>query len=250
MSESHPINISRAKRVDLGDYSVDEARRMLDLFDGLGVSAVDLTFTDVDGNHDAGRFRRAMPIDDLYRRAHSVLADATRHELNVIVRPPAARPVFLQLDDLDVISVARVKPIAFLVIATSPGNHQAWLAFVEPIDIEFARRLRKGIGADPSASGATRLAGSFNFKAKYAPVFPRVSIAHSMPGRLTTMAEIEQCNLLAAEVLRPTVYSRRQRMDNSSAPTGWPTTSSVYVARQRIATGAHPIRASVTLRGA
>jgi hypothetical protein len=34
-------------------------------------------------------------------------------------------------------------------------------------DKDFARRLRKGTGADTTASGATRVAGSVNFK--YAP---------------------------------------------------------------------------------
>ena len=43
-------------------------------------------------------------------------------------------------------------------------------------DKDFARRLRKGTGADPTASGATRVAGSLNFKDKYAPDFPRVAI--------------------------------------------------------------------------
>ena len=53
-------------------------------------------------------------------------------------------------------------------------------------DKDFARRLRKGAGADPTASGATRVAGSLNFKDKYAPAFPRVTIHAAQPGRITT----------------------------------------------------------------
>ena len=53
-------------------------------------------------------------------------------------------------------------------------------------DKEFARRLRKGTGADATASGATRVAGSLNFKDKYAPDFPRVAIRQAQPGRMTT----------------------------------------------------------------
>ena len=214
--------MTRAKGVDLGNYSVDEARQMLDLFSGLNVSVVDLTFTDVNGNHDARRFRRAMPIDYLYRRVHSVLADATRHELNVIIRPPVARPAFVQLDDLDVVSVSRLKSVAFLIIATSPRNHQAWLGSAEPIDIEFARRLRKGIGADPSASGATRLAGSFNFKAKYAPEFPRVSVVDASPRLLTTVAEIEALDLVAPELARRLLPTKPQRMHGIVGKKRWP----------------------------
>jgi len=43
-------------------------------------------------------------------------------------------------------------------------------------DREFARRVRRGAGADITASGATKIAGSLNLKDKYAPDFPRVTI--------------------------------------------------------------------------
>jgi hypothetical protein len=53
------------------------------------------------------------------------------------------------------------------------GNYQAWVALpAAESDREFARRLRKGTGADANASGAVRLAGSINFKERYAPDFP------------------------------------------------------------------------------
>jgi RepB DNA-primase from phage plasmid len=55
----------------------------------------------------------------------------------------------------------------FLTIETSPGNFPAWLALPGMEDKDFARRLRKGTGADTTASGATRVAGSVNFKDKY-----------------------------------------------------------------------------------
>jgi hypothetical protein len=42
-----------------------------------------------------------------------------------------------------------------------------------------------------TASGATRVAGSLNFKDKYAPVFPRVAIHQTNPGRMTNAAELE-----------------------------------------------------------
>ena len=57
------------------------------------------------------------------------------------------------------------------MVATSPGKFQAWLA-VEAAGIEyrkdFARRVRKAetIRADRSASGATRIAGTANYKRK------------------------------------------------------------------------------------
>ena len=70
----------------------------------------------------------------------------------------------------------------FLALETSPGNYQAWLALSGNEDKDFARRLRKGVGADATASGATRVAGSLNFKDKYAPNFPRVTIHAAAAG--------------------------------------------------------------------
>ena len=57
---------------------------------------------------------------------------------------------------------------------------------------------RKGTGADATASGATRVAGSLNFKDKYAPDFPRVAIREARAGRLTSAAELERLGLVAA----------------------------------------------------
>ena len=65
-------------------------------------------------------------------------------------------------------------------------------------DKDFARRLRKRAGADDTASGATRVAGSLNFKDKYAPDFPRVEISHVTPGLITDTATLEKLGLVTA----------------------------------------------------
>jgi hypothetical protein len=57
--------------------------------------------------------------------------------------------------------------------------------------------LRKGAGADDTASGATRVAGSLNFKDKYAPDFPTVQIAHSAPGLMASTGQLESMGLVA-----------------------------------------------------
>jgi hypothetical protein len=83
------------------------------------------------------------------------------------------------------------------------GNYQAWLAMRVPErrrpdeDKEFARRVRKGAGADLNASGATRIAGSRNFKERYAPDFSRVMIHEVTPGHWTSAAEFERLGLIA-----------------------------------------------------
>jgi RepB DNA-primase from phage plasmid len=96
----------------------------------------------------------------------------------------------------------RVGDAAFLTLTTSPGNHQAWVAIsdIEEDDeaIDFGRRLRKGAGADESATGATRVAGTVNYKRKYEPDFPTVKIDEAHPGRIVSKAQLEAMGIVAA----------------------------------------------------
>jgi RepB DNA-primase from phage plasmid len=85
----------------------------------------------------------------------------------------------------------------FLALETSPGNYQASLALPGAEDKDFARRLRKGTGGDTTASGATRVAGSLNFKDKYAPSFPRVEIHAAYAGRRASADQLERLGLVA-----------------------------------------------------
>ena len=58
----------------------------------------------------------------------------------------------IQLDDLDSTKTDRIAAHAFMTLETSPGNFQAWVA-VKNAPEDLGRRLRKGAGADPTASG-------------------------------------------------------------------------------------------------
>jgi len=102
----------------------------------------------------------------------------------------------VQLDDLGGEALQRVRRASFLILRTSPGNHQAWVAIRDCVP-DFARQLRRGSGADPSASGAARVAGSINFKRKYAPHFPVVSLVAASPQRCMTRAELRALGLVA-----------------------------------------------------
>jgi hypothetical protein len=58
---------------------------------------------------------------------------------------------------------------------------------------KFMRRVRKAVGGkDKSASGATRIAGTTNYKCKYEPDFPEVRIVDTVPGGIMTPAEGER----------------------------------------------------------
>jgi RepB DNA-primase from phage plasmid len=177
------------------------ALAMLDAFASVGVERFDLTRTTRSEEKDY--FRRGVAVAELRKAMPRMLDEATEQQLNVIVRPRGPRVTFIQLDDLKAPTVASVTPAVFLVLETSPGNFQAWVAIDGAEDDDFARRLRKGAGADRTASGATRVAGSLNFKDKYAPDFPRVSIHQANPGRKTTAAELERLGLVAEPEARP-----------------------------------------------
>jgi hypothetical protein len=98
-------------------------------------------------------------------------------------------------------------------------NYQCWVA-VADADADFARRLRRGSGADLGASGASRMSGSLNFKEKYAPAFPRVETVHASPGRVVTRSELEALGLVApAEPLLPIPPAR---VSHSSSSRRWP----------------------------
>ena len=184
-----------------------EALKMLDVFASVGVQFFDITHTNLDGEKRGFRPKQSLATT---RTSMPYLVESAH---NVIVRPHQPQPVLLiQLDDLSEAALERVRAVAFLTLKTSPGNHQAWIA-VEGgegyTDADFARRLRKGAGADPTASGATRVAGTANFKRKYEPDFPTVEITAAQPGRKVTAAELDVLGLVAApEPIRP--MPRRQ----------------------------------------
>jgi hypothetical protein len=179
---------------------------MLDAFASVGAETFHLTLTDLKG--DKAGFRKSVPLAKVQKDITALLEERTQQKHNVIVRPHSARAVFIQLDDLDAPALERLKPAAFLGLQTSPGNYQAWIAMNETPDDDFARRLRKGTSADPTASGATRVAGSLNFKEKYAPGFPCVEIAHVAPGRIASKEQLESMGLVAAREVAPPALHR------------------------------------------
>ncbi len=196
---------------------VEQAWQMLDLFAGLGVHSFDVTRTDVDGyKYD---YRAAQNLEVLRRGTPSLLGAALERRQNLIVRPRGARAELVQLDDLDESGLERTRSVALLILATSPGNHQVWVA-VRECGPDWARRLRQASGADPSASGATRLAGSVNFKRRYAPGFPTVQILEANPRRVVTRGELEAAGLVTAPAPIPAI--RPARVHRTWGTKAWP----------------------------
>jgi hypothetical protein len=191
----------RADRGSQPSSEVAEASVMLDLFQGLGVQSFSLTFTDETGRKVS--FKRNRSLELLRSELPCLLFTACEKRMNLIVRPIAARTLSLiQLDDLSASQLDRVRPFSFLVLETSPENFQAWVA-VTNASPETIRRVKKAAGADLNASGATRLAGSYNFKTKYAPNYPRVRLHSIAPLHAVTVGELDRAGLTAPEDRTP-----------------------------------------------
>lgn len=171
-----------------------QAQAMLTAFASIGVQSFDVTMTDIEGTKTGFRVNR--PIDELRRTAGKSLGDAAALRQNYIIRPRSNTVNIIQLDDLDSAKMERVKSHAFMTLQTSPGNFQAWIA-VRNAPEDLARRLRKGAGADPTASGATRISGSLNFKTKYAPDFPLVELRQVNAGHVSNIETLDLAGLVA-----------------------------------------------------
>ncbi len=178
-------------------YDLDAAYRMLDIFQSLGAKRFGVTFLDMDGEKCG--FRKDQSAAQIKNSLPKLMPGLTERKQSIVIRPHSDLTL-IQLDDLDAQKLERVFSASALTCCTSEGNHQAWVAVSglgEAEGKDLARRLRKGVGADISASGASRLSGTLNFKRKYGPDFPMVKIVSSTPGRIMTPQEIEALGLLA-----------------------------------------------------
>jgi hypothetical protein len=159
---------------------IAEALRLLDLFASVGAEAFDITHTNL--QQEKRGFRPAQSLAQARQSMPYLVPSAARRQNNLIVRPRAGADVTLvQLDDLAPDALAHIAPAAFLILRTSPRGQQAWVA-VTNAPRGFAARLKEGTGADKEASGATRVAGTANFKPAYAPNFPRIRSTPLSPG--------------------------------------------------------------------
>lgn len=193
---------------------------MVDTFASIGATHFDVTFTHIDGTKRG--FRPGQTVAELTTSLPYLMKNAPARQNNIIVRPRVAGAVCVQLDDLDGAKAAKIAPAAFLVIETSPNSYQAWVA-ITGAPTGTTARLRKGAGADLNASGATRVAGTLNFKPKYAPDFPTVTIRAEQRGRFTTVAELDSMGLLAPEVrpveaIQPGATARANRRQARAWP--------------------------------
>lgn len=189
------------------------ALRMLDTFTSVGAQSFVVTKTDINQKliwgktYQAGDLQRLMPAmvrTAAIRKPCETPEGEVMAGENLIIRPSGPNVAFVQLDDLNSEQLDRVRPAVFIIHATSPGNYQAWIALSgvpegKEAFKDLTRRVRKAVGGtDKSASHATRVADTENFKTKYVPDYPTVRIVETHPGRVVTSEQLESMGLLAA----------------------------------------------------
>ena len=114
--------------------------------------------------------------------------------------------------------LARLRPLAFLVIATSPAKRQARVA-VEGCDPDFCQRVKRAVGADMGANGNVRLAGSLNVKPVYSPDFPKVRIEATLLRPRVGPEDFRSLGLVASAEADGGVYRAPL---NGKRPRAWP----------------------------
>jgi RepB DNA-primase from phage plasmid len=195
---------------------VEQALRMIGAFLSVGVTNFDLSVIRY-VNGPAGRTSdervdgkqlNNSHFRELRFRIGKILIEAEQEHWSVIIRPrrETASSMIVQLDDLPAETAENIKPYAFLIVLTSPSNHQSWVAVADADAGELARRLQRGVGADTNASGAGRIAGSRNWKPRHGPTFPLVEISYLLHGHTVTHAELESAGLVAA----PSISTRKE----------------------------------------
>ena len=225
-----------------------KALAMLNAFASIGATVFDLSVTDIEQAPVKGLQRPGENIEQLRRRIGRDLQDGERNQHNVIIRPRSTTATLVQLDDFDEAKAERMEPYSFMTIRTSPGNFQVWIAVSDgPKDPDESRpartdeekalrarqkeaakqfriRVRKGAGADKSATGATRIAGSLNLKKKYAPNFPMITLSQVSEGRVTTTDALQQAGLIAdvEQPLPPASVPPRIGSARPAAGRRWP----------------------------
>jgi hypothetical protein len=244
-TQNHSANLQTVSGVGATNFSnpTDEATRAVEVFESVGCKMFKAVFVGIYpiageaeklGSEPKQNGASITGAEIKLRLAEYIKRNQEQNH-NVALRAWGA---IIQVDDCTAQIMERLKPFAFLITETSPGNYQVWLALPKTfigadgkINEEgkaIRKRLLKkfeerGEFANGGAYGSTRLPGTLNIKEKYQGSFPQIHVVYVAMGRITTPEELEQAGLLADAPASPVltlVESSRYR--NSNLPTGWP----------------------------
>ena len=129
-----------------------------------------------------------------------ILQEAEEKNWSLMIGPltgnQPGNPALVRLDQLDAEAVRKVMPYSFLTLETGPEHYQCWLA-VDQAHWRSAATLRGWI-REGASSGPGHLAGSKNvsWKSGANGNSPRVKLVDSVAGRLVTVHQLENGNVL------------------------------------------------------
>ena len=196
-----------------------QAVRMLELFATVGADSFDIIHTNEAGEKRG--FRPSQTLEQARESMRFLIPNAAARKNSLIIRPRSSTVTLIQLDDITDANLSRITAKALLTLSTSPAGRQVWVA-VKDVPAGFSARLKEELGADREASGATRIAGSYNFKKKYEPTYPLVSILTAQPGLIVTPEELAALGVLAPERPKPPPLPFAASNDPSPRTGKWP----------------------------
>lgn len=161
--------------------AVGDANLMLTAFENVGISHFMKTVLWEDGEPE---YNGKRTITHIRKNLPKWLSH--RPPLSLILRPclcESDQSLTVQLDDLNEATLKRIAAYAFCATETSPSRFQAFVAISDGQSYDMRdvrRRLIHAVGADMGATGAFRIAGSFNTKEVHRRPdgsFPRIRLA-------------------------------------------------------------------------
>lgn len=223
--------------------SVAEATRAAEAFESVGGNSLKAVFVGIYPltgeserlGSEPKQKGSSLTAAEFKSRIPAYIKRNQEQQQNVAVRVWGA---FIQVDDCSAEVMERLKPFAFFIEETSPGNYQVWLALpkafvgtdgkINEAGKAIRKRLLKkfeerGEFANGGAYGSTRLPGTLNIKEKYQGSFPQIHVVYVALARIVTPEELEQAGLLAdAPAVPALTLVESPRYSNSKLPTEWP----------------------------
>lgn len=187
-----------------------QALHMLASFVSVGAVAFFLLLKDKD-NVTKVACRKSLVADLLINNIDRLLAACDKWQVSLIIRPilPLGYQLqFLQLDDLSkqVALSENLVLLSLLTLETSKDNYQSWVA-VKNISEEEKKLIRgkliEQLGADIGATGAVRLAGSYNFKPEYESDIPVIKLVDYETALTVSIEQLRESGFVKAKVSPP-----------------------------------------------
>jgi hypothetical protein len=178
----------------------EEAQCMVALFFSVDREIFDLVIAAEDEH--ALEQAQALNASAVFDRLSDMLARADTENLNLMIRPlplPVTHPVvLLRLDDVNAERLVKVRPYAFLVLATGPETYQCWLAVAKGDSRSAALWRRFGVTASAGGAEPVRIAGSkiVSPASQANGSYPRVRLVDGCSGLLNPLWSLEEQGLL------------------------------------------------------